>query len=131
MAKQTREVLIDDLTGAEIPEGQGGTVTLMVNDKSTQLDLSLDNLTKLEQTLAPYFNARGESLAPTPRPSSRRTTQLPTQGRSASSRAALGEIRKWAKKNGYAVSERGRIPFAVMDAYTRSHMLTGAGAGNG
>lgn len=129
--KQTREVLIDDLTGDEIPEGQGQTVTLMVNDKSTQLDLSTDNLTKLEQALAPYFNARGETLASTPRPTSRRTT-LPTQGRSASSRSALAEIRKWAKKNGYAVSERGRIPFAVMDAYTRSHMLTGAGAaGNG
>lgn len=121
MATRQMSVLVDDLTGEDIPEGQGRTVTLMVNDKSTQLDLSLDNLTKLEQTLAPYFSARGEAFSE-PKP---RRTNLPTQ-KTAGNRQALGEIRKWAKRNGYKVSERGRIPYAVMDAYTRSHMLTSA-----
>lgn len=121
MAK--REVLVDDLSGEVIPEG-GQTITLMVNDKSTQVDLSPQNAAELEQILAPYF--KHDTPAPASNGRGRRTT-LPTQP-TVQSRQGLTEIRKWAKKNGFKVSERGRIPFAVMDAYTRSHMLTGSGS---
>jgi hypothetical protein len=117
-----REVLVDDLTGEVIVEG-GQTVTLMVNDRSTQLDLGPDSAAKLEQAIAPFFKTEVPTASRNGRRS--RRTELPTQP-TAQSRQGLTEIRKWAKKNGYKVSERGRIPFAVMDAFTRAHMLTGA-----
>jgi hypothetical protein len=32
-----------------------------------------------------------------------------------------GAIRDWARKNGHAVSDRGRIPASVVDAYEAAH----------
>jgi hypothetical protein len=126
MAKQVVEVLTDDLSGEVIPEGSGQTITLMVNDKSAQLDLSDEHARELEQVLAPYFAPRETPIqGAAPNGNGRRVTQLPTQQTSAN-KSNLSEIRKWAKANGYKVSERGRIPFAVMDAFTRTHMVTGA-----
>lgn len=120
MAKQVVEVTVDDLTGQPI-EGTVHTVTLMVNDRSTQVDLSEENAKRLDTFLAPYFSQAPKQVPAAPAGK----TNLPTQKTTASSRA-LNEIRAWAKKNGYTVSNRGRIPFAVMDAYTRSHMVTTA-----
>lgn len=122
MAKQTIEVLVDDLTGEPIPEGKGQTVTITVNDMSTEVDLSNEHAAELQSLLAPYFNARSEGRKQTA-PAARRS--MPTQRR-VNNQGALKEIRKWARKNGYKVSERGRIPYPVMDAYTKAHMLTNA-----
>ena len=35
-------------------------------------------------------------------------------------KANLGAVRAWARDNGYRVSDRGRVPQAVLDAYTAS-----------
>lgn len=118
MAK--REVFIDDLTGAVYDEGEGRTVRIAVDDESTAVDLTNDNINELKRLLSPYFQ---------------KSTQRTTNGNSrpmiaprvAETREGMQAIRKWAKKNNYKVSERGRIPYAVMDAYTKAHMLTGAG----
>jgi hypothetical protein len=44
---------------------------------------------------------------------------VPTRGRSSS--LDLGQVRQWAKANGYQVSDRGRIAGALMEAYTAAH----------
>jgi len=133
MAKQVVEVIVDDLTGQPI-DGEVHSITLMVNERSTQVDLSEDNAKRLETFLAPYFAGQSSPKPTTrdkattaPAQKSRTRTQLPTQP-TAKSRQALEEIRSWAKQNGMKVADRGRIPFAVMDAYTRAHMVTGAAA---
>jgi hypothetical protein len=36
-------------------------------------------------------------------------------------RELAGAIREWARKNGHAVSDRGRIPASVVDAYESAH----------
>ena len=33
----------------------------------------------------------------------------------------LGEVRAWARKHGYQVSDRGRVSAEVMDAYERAN----------
>lgn len=35
--------------------------------------------------------------------------------------AELADVRRWAKANGYAVSDKGRIPGPVLDAYKAAH----------
>jgi hypothetical protein len=30
-------------------------------------------------------------------------------------------VREWAAQNGYTLSERGRVPAAVLDAYDAAH----------
>ena len=36
-------------------------------------------------------------------------------------REQAGAIRDWARKNGHQVSDRGRIPASVVDAYESAH----------
>jgi hypothetical protein len=36
-------------------------------------------------------------------------------------REQAGAIRDWARKNGHAVSDRGRIPASVVEAYEGAH----------
>ena len=36
-------------------------------------------------------------------------------------REQAGAIRDWARKNGHAVSDRGRIPASVVEAYEAAH----------
>jgi hypothetical protein len=38
-----------------------------------------------------------------------------------SSREGTHAIREWARQNGHKVSERGRIPKPVMEAYQAAH----------
>jgi len=72
-----------------------------------EIDLNKKNATAFRKQLAPYIDhARKAGRGP------RRRT-----GRTASSRERSGGIRTWAKDQGIAVSDRGRIPASVVDQY--------------
>ena len=55
MAKRTRVVMIDDLTGEEMGEG-GQTLTFSVSGVDYSIDLSAENVSKFEAALQPYIN---------------------------------------------------------------------------
>ena len=44
-----------------------------------------------------------------------------TGGGGRMDREQAGAIRDWARKNGHAVSDRGRIPASVVEAYEAAH----------
>jgi hypothetical protein len=72
-----------------------------------EIDLSARNATAFRERLAPYTaRARKASRAPGSRP-----------GRSASTRERSSGIRAWARGQGIAVSDRGRIPASVIEQY--------------
>jgi hypothetical protein len=57
-------------------------------------------------------------------PHARRTTMGRSQARprrTAASRDHNTDVRAWAKQNGHQVSERGRIPAAVIAEYESAH----------
>lgn len=112
MAKQVITVLTDDLDGSEADR----TVEFGVDGVGYTIDLSDRNAGKLRKALDPYLSAAtrvgrsGESA----RSGSRRSA--------GSTPARMGRdqnkaIREWAIKNGHDVSERGRIPASVVEAY--------------
>jgi hypothetical protein len=106
MAQTTRVLIVDDLDGNELPEGKGQTVTFALDGAHFEIDLSKDNADKLRADFKRYVDAarkvsRGRGSVPSPR----------------KSREDSSAIREWAKKNGHDVSERGRIPSAVIEAY--------------
>lgn len=115
MGLKTVEVKTDDLDGSVISEGDGRAVTVGIDGESINLDLTNTHIEELKSLLTPYFKAVGRSL---PGQQNRRSSPAP----SPTTRRDMREIREWAVRNNMKVSERGRIPFAVMDAYTRSHM---------
>jgi hypothetical protein len=111
MAQQTTVRFVDDLDGSEA----SGTVDFSLEGRSYQIDLSDDNAAKLRDALAPYVDAArkagGRSRGRTPRQST--VAEKPAR----SNREETAALRQWARENGHQVSERGRIPKSVIEAY--------------
>lgn len=103
MAQKITVALEDDLDGGPADE----TVRFGIGGNEYEIDLSKKNATAFRRQLAPFIDhARKTGRGQRRRP-----------GRSASSREPSGGIRAWAKSQGIAVSERGRIPARVVEQY--------------
>jgi hypothetical protein len=101
--------LVDDLDGGTADE----TVMFGLDRKSYEIDLSSKNATKLRDALAEYVGVArrpGNSA----RPARATTTQAARPGVDREQNQA---IRDWARKQGMKVSDRGRIPSDVTEAY--------------
>ncbi|MDN5918419.1 MAG: Lsr2 family protein [Pseudonocardia sp.] len=110
MAKHTTVTLVDDLDGSKAEE----QVQFSVDGRSYEIDLSSKNATKLRDGLAPYVSAarRGGRTA---------SASASSNGSSASERAVNRAVREWAVAQGMKISERGRIPSSVLEAYHSAH----------
>ncbi len=103
MAQKITVALEDDLDGGPADE----TVRFGLGGSEYEIDLSKKNATAFRRQLAPFIeHARKAGRGPRRRP-----------GRGASSRERSGGIRAWAKDQGIAVSDRGRIPASVVEQY--------------
>jgi hypothetical protein len=131
MAQKVVVSLVDDLDSSEADE----TVEFGIDGATYEIDLSEANAAALRDKLADFVaHARrsggrrrsGNASAPA---TARRSTGGTTAGGSGSGgrgRAAVDReqnqaIREWARKQGMTVSERGRIPSEVSEAYHRAH----------
>lgn len=109
MAKQVITLLTDDLDGGEADR----TVEFGLDGVNYTIDLSEKNAGKLRKALDPFLNAATRVGRSGGDARSRR-------GASSTGRASRDQnqaIREWAAKNGYEVSERGRIPSSIVEAY--------------
>ena len=112
MARKVITVLTDDLDGGKADR----TVEFGLDGVTYTIDLSDENAGGLRKTLDPYIGAGrriGRSLAETGRPG-RREGRAATSGMDRDQNRA---VREWASNNGYEISERGRIPVSVVEAY--------------
>ena len=117
MAQQTTVKFIDDLDGSEA----SGTFDFSLDGKQYQIDLSDENAAKLRDALAPFVGAARKAGG---RRSGRGRTQQRSVAEDRPARASREEtaaIRQWARENGHQVSERGRIPKSVVEAYQAAH----------
>jgi Lsr2 len=111
MAQQTTVRFVDDLDGSEA----SGTFDFSLEGRSYQIDLSDDNAAKLRDALAPYVDAARKAGGRGRARAARQTAVAEKPARS--SREETAAIRQWARDNGHQVSERGRIPKSVIEAY--------------
>lgn len=110
MARQTIVQLIDDLDAGKADE----TVSFALDGVHYEIDLSSKNAAKMRDTLANYVaNARRASRSSAPR----------SGGSGRRGRGARGDreqtqaIREWARRNGFKIGDKGRIPATVLEAY--------------
>jgi hypothetical protein len=115
MAKQQVIILTDDLDGSEADR----TVEFGLDGVSFTIDLSEANAGKLRKALDPYISAGARQP---------RTGRLTRRGQESNgalatrtSRDQNQAIREWAAKNGYELSNRGRIPANVVEAFNQAH----------
>lgn len=116
MARRIVHQLVDDLDGSVLEIGEGETVLFSLDGVAYEIDLSDQNASALRDALAPYVDAA--------RSVSRAASS--SSGGNARSRRRSGQrdytaVRAWAKENGHTVSERGRVPASVLEAYEAAH----------
>jgi hypothetical protein len=110
VARVTQVSLVDDVDGSVA----SGTVGFGLDGKTYELDLSDKNAEKLRDAVAPFVVAArraggrarrpGGATGSTPRGDRERTTA----------------IREWAREHGHKISDRGRIPRSVLEAYEKA-----------
>ncbi len=110
MARIEKIELIDDIDGKPADE----TVQFAVDGRGYELDLSEANAKELREAFAGYI----ESARKLGRVVIGGRSVIPTSGRKPSVDKEQNQaIREWARKRGLKVSDRGRIPGEVLDAY--------------
>jgi hypothetical protein len=111
MARQTTVRFIDDLDGSDA----SGTFDFSLEGRKYQVDLSDQNAAKLRDALAPFIDVARKTGG---RGRGRTQRQTPVTDKPArSSREETHAIREWAREHGHQVSDRGRIPKSVLEAY--------------
>jgi Lsr2 len=101
MATKVTIALEDDLDGGPADE----TVRFGLGGTAYEIDLNKKNARAFRKRLAPFVEHARKAGRGQRRP------------RTASSRQRSGDIRAWAKEQGIAVSDRGRIPASVVAQY--------------
>lgn len=111
MAKKVQVTLVDDIDGSEAVE----TVSFALDGTSYEIDLSKGNAKKLRDALSTYVgNAR--------RPGRQRASgNRSARGSARADREQIQAVREWARRNGHKVSDRGRVPASILEAYNAAH----------
>lgn len=113
MARQVITSLIDDIDGK--PASQ--TIEFGLDGVSYSIDLSDRNADRLRAALHPYIDAGTRVGRVTP--GGRRVVHRGLPARP--SRDQTAAIREWATKAGHEISNRGRIPARIVEAYEEAH----------
>lgn len=109
MAKKIVHQLVDDLDGTVLEPGEGRTVTFALDGKTYEIDLKEENAEKVQEALAPFIAAGRRTMTSIARP--QRARRKSGGGRD------LQAVRGWARENGFEVSDRGRVPEHILQAY--------------
>lgn len=111
MAQQFQVQYIDDLDGSDLGS-VANTISFAFDGKEYSIDLSDENAAQFREVMAPYVES-GHRVSGTKAKPTRKVA-----GRSSGDTKA---IRDWARDNGFTVSDRGRIPANIMDAYAAAN----------
>ena len=112
MAQHFQVRYTDDIDGSDLGE-TANTLSFAFEGKEYSIDLSDDNAEAFRQTIAPYIEAGHRVASAKAKAARKNTGKTPPTDTKA--------IREWARENGHDVSDRGRIPADVMDAYAAAN----------
>src|SRR5690242_18515295 len=112
MATQTLTTMVDDIDGST---DDVVTCAFGLGDSHFEIDLNTAHREELENVLDRFIAAARPVRAAKParprRPAETRRTE----------RELNHAVRQWARENGHAVSERGRLAKALIEVYQAAH----------
>ncbi len=107
MAKKVTTTYVDDLDGETIAHD---TIQFALDGVTYEIDLSEENANRFREQMAKWVGF------------ARRVGGRRSAGRKRfQDGPAASEIREWASANGWQVSDRGRVPAEVREAYEQAH----------
>jgi hypothetical protein len=104
MARKIITQVTDDIDGTE----GASTVTFSFEGVNYEIDLSPENRDKFLTDLDPFITASRRVGG------KKSSSKIPTT-------VDLNAVREWAKLQGYEVSDRGRVPGKILEAYAEAH----------
>jgi hypothetical protein len=116
VAQKVVTLLTDDITGKDIPEGEGETIDFAFGGYTYSIDLDTKNAKKFRDAMAYYIDHARRTGKSNVLPLRRSG-----EGRRSSSDVDPSEVRAWAEESGYEVSPRGRIRAEIIEAYRAAH----------
>lgn len=114
MARRIVHQLVDDIDGDVLEVGEGESIHFSFNGTAYEIDLTTKNADALRAAFAPYIAAGRRSSSAT-------ASRGGAPRKRSSSSPEVAAIRAWAQANGHTVSERGRIPATITEAYRAAH----------
>lgn len=112
MAQHYKIQYIDDLDGTELGT-EANSISFAFEGKEYSIDLSDENAERFREVMEPYMKVATRVSGGRAKPA--------RKAQSKSSSGGTKAIRDWARENGYTVSDRGRIPADVVEAYTQAN----------
>lgn len=108
MAQHFYVRFIDDIDGTDLGDTVK-TLSFAFEGKEYSIDLSDENADAFREAVAPYIEA------------GHRVTGSKTARKAKAASGNTKTVREWARTNGFDVSDRGRIPADVAQAYAAAN----------
>lgn len=112
MAQQFQVQYIDDIDGTDLGSS-ANSISFAFDGKEYSIDLSDQNAEAFREAMEPYIKAGHRTTGGKAKPA-----------RKAAAKSSAGDtkaIREWARENGHEVSDRGRIPADIVEAYAAAN----------
>jgi len=120
MARKVQILMVDDLDGKELPDGEAQTVKFSLDNSDYEIDLSQKNADALRKVMGKYTEAARRVARAGKTSSGRRVqhTGLVDAGTGVNPK----EVRAWAVDKGLmSADSRGRIPTEIVTKYKEEH----------
>ena len=111
MAQKVSVTYACDFDQREIPQGQHRLRRFSIDGRDYEIDLCARHSERFDEAVS--------SFASHARKASGRLVRA--KRRTAAHRKHSAQVRAWARANGFALSERGRIPSDVVSRYESTH----------
>jgi hypothetical protein len=119
MAQKVLVQLVDDLDGTT--SNDISTVQFGLDGVTYEIDLTKTNAAKLRKNLEDFIASARRVGGRAKRGTAAGAPKAKTSAAGGYTREQNQAIREWAKKNGHDVSERGRIPSHIIEAFESAH----------
>jgi hypothetical protein len=118
VAQKVLVQLVDDVDGSTPSDIE--TVSFALDGVNYEIDLGPENATLLRDTLGEFVGSARRIGGRIKRGTASKTV-IPHGSGTPGSREQTKAIRQWARSNGYELSDRGRIPANVVEAFEQAH----------
>ncbi|MDQ1662378.1 MAG: hypothetical protein QOJ68_2358 [Blastococcus sp.] len=112
--------LVDDPGGQPLSADPNQTVRFALDGQRYEIDLSDQDAAAFRLALQPYVQSGRRASRRTGTSASARRSTPDRRGTAGRRREDNALIREWARAQGHEVSDRGRIPRMVLEAYQAS-----------